>query len=54
MEVDTFCHHLCHPFTAPTIQLKRWEKWAAAASAALAIFGLLPGLAAFYRLSLLF
>ena len=54
MTVDSFCHHLVHPFKAPNTQLKSWEKCVVGASLALAVFGVIPGLVAFYGLAYYF
>ena len=54
MTIDSFCHHLAHPFHAPHIQLKTWEKCVAYCGFALSIFALVPGFVAFYGLAYYF
>lgn len=56
MLVDSFCHHLAHPFSLErkNIKLQGWERRFAVAALACTIFGLLPGLVAFYTLTYFF
>ena len=56
MFVDSFVHHLTHPFTLKekNLKLQVWERKVAVAGLALSIFGVVPGLIFFYLATLFF